>query len=1121
MLIDIHFVRRCFGPRIMPLWGRRTEACVVARPGGSNVKPSAVATPLPKRRASTSGLAKRRRSLPADKAPPKAKRRKLGKDMAGSLVAASRSSVTPERRLKSPSVLEDFAEKLGPVTESRADHLSRHGGGMSNCPRCRFYTFGQRWFVAYGQVVDPRRPVVNNREQMVQWATERPVHLGGTWAIGCVFCAGHSVRQRLPVAARENSRHKPRIGTKWARFEVRPQNLQCEHVREHMHFECHKDASKTHFLPEEARVVMRSMPDDDLELLRGGVPQADDWLTAWSAARSPQSWAQMARFERTQHYIHEGRSRSLHPKVFPRMTRIMIEALRERKRRWLAAARAIHLSFDEKSPLLHLRFKCDVPSEEWGKALAWQVPRAIASPADARRKMCTEALRCTYQTGILVTVHVYRGMSRGDFDEDYGVRMAATITKATEVFCTPFRGVRDETVYRALLLKVRALSVDGALLKVAQALKLSSMPSIVIVFRDGAHMIRTALRDPLHRTGEFQQQQARLFGDKGALFKVIQYSDKLKSMLEACQRRVLQTSGAQGGGLTTVCRDYSFSAIRWESESEPRRRYACTLVAVALMLSDIVTDTRLEASKRRRAKEALEAMTSRELLRTGVVGDYSEVCMEFIRWFDENDGDPSAEVPEMRAFQEKLRSLFVDSYILCRSAGTSGETAKTLTAIVVDQLESLTHLRFIDQSLPMWNGISFDDVAAVMAEMKSIVEDGTARLDVDFSADELRTALYAFHLGHWLQANRESTAQGTATAGLLRLRSLARRLCEGIGLEYVSMDFKLAVQSAAHELRKLQQMLGDEVDNRLAWAKAVAEAHGKTTDEAKAIANIRPAIDLFLAVNKGTGRVERDLGRLTKFLEGHKGGAEGDDSWPALCAELQADGPQREEEVFAKCPETHTLCFTPFSRECAKLWVAFHGRRFGAQCKPRKDTGIKTTGRNYVGSLKSVRDGQRDAAKKLHLSAALAAAPKFTVSGHDRATIVGATLSTSILEPTQSLCNFRKRTGEIKRLKAATSKAWPGFNPGALKLKRRVIGARLPPPPRQIGSKIAAPAPARSKFSTAFMASRRKLLSKSISWQVMKDLTEPNHNFNDLLNWLQGVARGDYMFSSFPGARFM
>jgi hypothetical protein len=802
------------------------------------------------------------------------------------------------------------------------------------------------------------------------------------------------------------------------------------------------------------------------------------------------------------------------------MARIMIEVCRERKRRWLAAARAIHLSFDEKSPLLHIRFKCDVPSEEWGQALAWQVPSAIASPADARRKMSTEALRCTYQTGVLVTVHVYRGMSQDDFDEDYGVRMAATIANAIKDFCTPFCDVRDETAYRALLLKVRALSVDGALLKVAQALKLSSMPSIVIVFRDGAHMIRTALRDPLHRTGEFQLQQARLFGDKGALFKDIQYSDKLKSMLEACQRRVLQTSGTQGGGLTTVCRDFSFSAIRWESESEPRRRYACTLVAVALMLSDVVTDTRLDASKRRRAKEALEAMTSRELLRTGVVGDYSEVCMEFSGWFDENDGDPSAEVPEMRAFQEKLRSLFVDSHILCRSAGTSGETAKTLTAIVVDQLESLTHLRFIDQGLPMWNGISFDDVAAVMAEMKSIVEDGTARLEADFSSDELRTALYAFHLGHWLQANRESTAQGTATAGLLRLRSLARRLCDGIGLEYVSMDFKLAVQSAAHELRKLEQLLGDQVDNRLAWAKAVAEAHGKTTDEAKAIANIRPAIDLFLAVNKGTGRVERDLGRLTKFLDGHKGGAEGDDAWPALCAELQADGPQREEEVFAKCPETHGLFFTPFSRECAKLWVAFYGRRFGAY-KLRQDTGIKNTGRKYVGSLKSVRDGQRDAAKKLHLSAALAASPNLTVSGHDRAAIAGATLSTSILEPTPALCNFRKRTSEIKQMKAATSKAWPGFNPGALKLKRRGIVARLPPPPRQIGSKIAAPASARSRFSTAFLASRRKMLSKTISWQVMKDLTEPNHNFNDLLNWMQGAARWDYLFSSFPGARII
>ena len=43
-------------------------------------------------------------------------------------------------------------------------------------------------------------------------------------------------------------------------------------------------------------------------------------------------------------------------------------------------------------------------------------------------------------------------------------------------------------------------------------------------------------------------------------------------------------------------------------------------------------------------------MTSKDLFRTGVAGDYAEVCQMFVRSFDVNDGDPSAEALELSAF---------------------------------------------------------------------------------------------------------------------------------------------------------------------------------------------------------------------------------------------------------------------------------------------------------------------------------------------------------------------------------------------------------------------------------------------------------------------------------------
>ena len=52
-------------------------------------------------------------------------------------------------------------------------------------------------------------------------------------------------------------------------------------------------------------------------------------------------------------------------------------------------------------------------------------------------------------------------------------------------------------------------------------------------------MIRVATRDPLLRTGRFEEQHKRLFTDKHALFKELQYSDPWQARLQDCQRIVL------------------------------------------------------------------------------------------------------------------------------------------------------------------------------------------------------------------------------------------------------------------------------------------------------------------------------------------------------------------------------------------------------------------------------------------------------------------------------------------------------------------------------------------------------------------------------------------------------
>ena len=52
-----------------------------------------------------------------------------------------------------------------------------------------------------------------------------------------------------------------------------------------------------------------------------------------------------------------------------------------------------------------------------------------------------------------------------------------------------------------------------------------------------------------------------------------------------CQQTVINMDGAQGGGLNYVLKNFSFANQRFESEEEPKRKIACTLMANVLFLT--------------------------------------------------------------------------------------------------------------------------------------------------------------------------------------------------------------------------------------------------------------------------------------------------------------------------------------------------------------------------------------------------------------------------------------------------------------------------------------------------------------------------------------------------------
>ena len=88
-----------------------------------------------------------------------------------------------------------------------------------------------------------------------------------------------------------------------------------------------------------------------------------------------------------------------------------------------------------------------------------------------------------------------------EYDDDYARRTASGVVKLFERFCS-HRGQLDEDLLQSLLLKVRVVCLDGALLvlKTAETLRISRMPNIVLIVRDPAHVIRTSTANPLLHT---------------------------------------------------------------------------------------------------------------------------------------------------------------------------------------------------------------------------------------------------------------------------------------------------------------------------------------------------------------------------------------------------------------------------------------------------------------------------------------------------------------------------------------------------------------------------------------------------------------------------------------------
>jgi len=156
--------------------------------------------------------------------------------------------------------------------------------------------------------------------------------------------------------------------TRWSRFEICAANqIAPRGLRQHADTRQHKLAIRAYFAPDVSLQVMESCSiDSHMELFRGGVPQVEDWLRAWRACRTPQSFAAAEANGITENFIKGSRVVGAKRKAFRAMIRIMALVLRAHKLRALQAAKSISVVLDDRGSFRLVSFRCCMDEPVFG-----------------------------------------------------------------------------------------------------------------------------------------------------------------------------------------------------------------------------------------------------------------------------------------------------------------------------------------------------------------------------------------------------------------------------------------------------------------------------------------------------------------------------------------------------------------------------------------------------------------------------------------------------------------------------------------------------------------------------------------------------------------------------------
>ena len=490
-----------------------------------------------------------------------------------------------------------------------------------------------------------------------------------------------------------------------------------------------------------------------------------------------------------------------------------------------------------------------------------------------------------------------------------------------------------------MLSKVRCLSSDGgpSERKLMFRLVRTICPQVVLVIRDFAHAARIAVQRPQQFDPMFNAVHTHLFNNglsekKHAVIPDIQYSDKLKDLLESAQRVYLRIPASRHP-LNVVLRHMSYAKHRFDSMADPVAKAAVMLLPICTLMSIVSCDQRVAKDKRERAASALRLFTPKFCLSLGALADYNLLTQSFIRKFDCQHHDIAASEREISHFERKMRKIFVDGWFLASHAETAAGVGPRklkgtfITELVRTQTKQAAVFHAGPKQLLVWGRNTPDEVREVAGRCAYMTEVMLERLRADSDSDQLRSSFQAFDVPSMREGrldhpqDLDEGPNDVRRACIKGIRRLAVALKFDADLQRcVSLEYVDVAASICNEAG-----LAAQPDNRELWCNVLDDAwlRKKFPHRIAPIVNLQQIVRLHISVLDGECQVERDLGAVLLEASEHCNiDIGGVDDLMVLKSSDDVKGPHD----FGNVARNE---LTELTKSCLRSWRSVHGCRFG------------------------------------------------------------------------------------------------------------------------------------------------------------------------------------------------